>query len=206
MDNLYSHRTEIPSPLIYLVVISGKSREHVMPADVWPARLVARPPLVVDLLSRRKAASVHDLVSTLPVRLRVEELWAGLRHKAENPVGYIPAITACTVLERTESGFVREIVIRDTVRQRERVTFQPMRKIVFDQLTDPDLATIVNEITEDDNGISLTLIVVVSANGMARAQREPTFLADTEEYFAGTLRTIVAELHRGATDEGMKIS
>jgi hypothetical protein len=143
---------------------------------------------------------VQNLVSTLPVHLSVEELWAGLQHKAENPVGYIPAITACAVLERTEAGLVREITIGDTVRQRERVTFEPMRRVVFEQLTDPDLEKIVNQISVDEHGVSLTLVITLSPAGLARTRREPEFLSRTEAYFAGTLNTIVAELNRTATE------
>jgi hypothetical protein len=146
---------------------------------------------------------VQILTSTLPVRLTVADLWAGLERKAENPVGYVPAITACTVLERTDTGFVREIVVQDVVRQRERVTFQHMKRVVFDQLTDPDLATIVNEITEDQHGVWFTLVVTLSSAGIARAEREPRFLSETREYFASTVRPIVDELHRAAEQPGV---
>ncbi|MEV6604909.1 AtaL-like protein [Kutzneria sp. NPDC051319] len=144
---------------------------------------------------------MRNLVSTLPVQLSVEELWTGLRNKAENPVGYIPAITACSVLEKTEAGFVREITIADTVRQQERVTFEPKRRVVFEQLTDPDLETIINQISVDGQGVSLTLTIVLSPAGAERAEREPEFLSKTEAYFAGTLVTIVDELHRTATEQ-----
>jgi hypothetical protein len=124
-------------------------------------------------------------------------LWAALCRKAENPVPFISAITACTVLERRPDGsLVREIVIDDDVRQRERVTFEPMRRIVFEQLTDPDLRAIVNLVDEDADGLRLTLRVELSEHGQAKAADEPGFLNGTKEYFAGTLRDIVATLHR----------
>jgi hypothetical protein len=143
--------------------------------------------------------STATLTSTLPVRLRPEQIWDGLLRKAENPVPFIPAITGCTVLERHPDGsLTREIVIGERDRQRERVTFEPMRRIVFEQLTDPNLSAIVNEIGQDGSGPSLTVSVVVSVAGMAREDREPGYLAGLRDYFAGTLRDIVDTLHQTA--------
>lgn len=143
------------------------------------------------------ARSTSVLTSTLPVRLTRDELWAGLRRKAEDPVPFIPAITACTVLERRPDGsLVREIVIGGETRQRELVTFEPKRRIVFEQLTDPDLHAIVNQVDEDEDGLRLTLRIELSERGTAKAAREPAFLNGTKDYFAGTLRDIVATLHR----------
>lgn len=143
--------------------------------------------------------STATLISTLPVRLRPDQIWDGLLRKAENPVPFIPAITGCTVLERHPDGsLTREIVVGDRDRQREHVTFEPMRRIVFEQLTDPYLSAIVNEIGQDESGPSLTLSVVLSAEGMARAEREPGFVAGLRDYFAGTLRDIVDTLHLSA--------
>lgn len=142
-------------------------------------------------------SSTSVLTSTLRVGLTRDQLWAGLRRKAEDPVPFIPAITACDVLERHGDGsLVREIVIGDQTRQRERVTFEPMRRIVFEQLTDPDLLAIVNQVDDDADGLLLTLRIELSEQGMARAAREPGFLQGTKDYFAGTLRDIVATLHR----------
>jgi hypothetical protein len=126
------------------------------------------------------------------VRLDRHDLWLILRRKAENPVPFIPDITECRVLEHHEDGLVREIVVRGTGRVRERVTFEPERRVVFQQLTDPDLEQIVNEIGEgEDGGLTLTLTIAVSPGGVERSRREAGFLADTERYFGGTLRSIV---------------
>ncbi|HEX5402452.1 MAG TPA: AtaL-like protein [Pseudonocardiaceae bacterium] len=138
-----------------------------------------------------------SLTSSLPVRLSRDDLWAGLLRKAEDPVAFIPAITACTVLERRSDGsLVREIVVDGETRQRELVTFEPKRRIVFEQLTDPDLSAIVNQVDEDGDVLRLTLRIELSEHGMARAAREPGFLNGTRDYFAGTLRDIVATIHR----------
>jgi hypothetical protein len=106
------------------------------------------------------------ITSTLPVRLSRAQLWDGLVHKAADPVPYVPAITGCTVLERYPDGLLREIVVRDSERQRERVYFENGRRVVFDQVTDPFLRTIVNEIGENGpDGVSLTLTVTLTPEG-----------------------------------------
>lgn len=137
------------------------------------------------------------IASTLPVDLSRAQLWEGLKRKAVDPVPFVPAITACTILERYSDGLLREIVVRDTDRHRERVVFEPTTRVVFEQLTDPQLATITNEIEEDGTGgLRLTLTVALSPEGIARAQREPQYLAESRDFFAGTLRAIVDTLHR----------
>jgi hypothetical protein len=136
------------------------------------------------------------LSATLPVRLDRERLWAELVRKAEDPVPFIPAIIDCTVLERHPDGFLREIVIDGGRRQRERVVFAPPNRVEFEQVTDPLLTRITNEITRggtrDGEELSLTLTIELSAEGLAKG---PEFVAGTREYFAGTLRSIVDTLH-----------
>ncbi|GAB2483175.1 hypothetical protein GCM10027063_26620 [Promicromonospora xylanilytica] len=132
------------------------------------------------------------LSATLPVRLGRERLWDELVRKAENPVPFIPAIIGCTVLERHPDGFLREIVIEGGHRQRERVVLVPPHRVEFEQVTDPLLVRITNEITGDDDALSLTLTVELSPEGLAGG---PQLVAGTREYFAGTLRSIVDTLH-----------
>lgn len=125
----------------------------------------------------------------LPVHLDRARLWDGLVRKAEDPTGYISAITGCTVLEHFPDWLLREIVIRGSVRQRERVRFEPPDRIVFDQVTDDALATITNVIVEHDDG-SLSLELIIDG--------QPAALAEMSDYFAGTLREIVDALHAEA--------
>lgn len=139
--------------------------------------------------------------SQLPLRadLGRRRLWSILLGKVENPVPFIPGIVGCTVLERWPGGLLREIVLRDGRRVHERVSFEPERRITFQVLDDPDLDLIVNEIGEDEDGrLRFTLHVQVSERGVERSRREAGFLADTERYFAGTLRAIVAAVDRVA--------
>lgn len=87
-----------------------------------------------------------------PVRPDAAHVWEGLVHKAENPSPYVPAVTACRVLERYDDGFLREITVRDTDRVQERVTFEDRQRVVFRPVDDPCIEQIVNELGQDASG------------------------------------------------------
>ncbi|HEX6352824.1 AtaL-like protein [Actinophytocola sp.] len=119
----------------------------------------------------------------------LDQLWTILVHKAENPVGYVPAITEAKVIEHYPDGFLREIVVRGKDRYRERVTLVPNRRVVFDQLDDPLHSLITNELGRSaDGGYTYTLCVTLSPEGLARAQQEPSFLWASDTIFFDTAR------------------
>ena len=72
--------------------------------------------------------------------------------KAENPLPFVPVITACRIVERQgEDRFVREIVDKgDTIT--EVVTLHPERMVKFERTSGRVLGTILNEIVEDGDG------------------------------------------------------
>ncbi|MEV6964596.1 AtaL-like protein [Hamadaea sp. NPDC051192] len=123
-----------------------------------------------------------------PVHLDRDRVWAGLLHKAADPTSYISAITGCTVLEREPGALVREIVVNGSIRHRERAVFHAPDRIVFHQLTDSSLDTIVNTIEEEDGVLYLRLTITGT----------PGRLAEMHDYFAHTLEEIVTALHAGA--------
>ena len=79
-------------------------------------------------------------------------VWRGLMIKAENPLPFVPVITACRIVERQgEEQFVREIVDKgDTIT--EVVTLHPQRMVKFERTSGRVLGTILNEIVEDGDG------------------------------------------------------
>lgn len=122
-----------------------------------------------------------------PVNLDRDRLWAGLLHKAANPTSYISSITDCTVLERRPGELVREIVVNGSIREREHAIFHAPDRIVFHQLTDSSLDTIVNSIEAEDGTVYLRLTITGT----------PGRLAEMNDYFAHTLVEIVDALHAG---------
>jgi hypothetical protein len=79
-------------------------------------------------------------------------VWRGLVMKAENPLPFVPVITACRIVERQgDERFVREIVDKgDTIT--EIVTLQPQSTVEFERTSGRVLGTILNEIIEDNDG------------------------------------------------------
>ncbi|MEU2263787.1 AtaL-like protein [Streptomyces sp. NPDC019645] len=123
------------------------------------------------------------------------QVWEGLVHKAENPSPYVPAVTACRVLERFDDGFLREITVRDTDRVQERVTFEDHERVVFRPVDDPCIEQIVNEIGTDGTGRpTLTLRVTLSPAGVEKAEQTRYFLHETKRYFSDALQFIVEGL------------
>ncbi|NJC70697.1 DUF1857 family protein [Planosporangium thailandense] len=121
-------------------------------------------------------------------------LWRSLLAKAEAPTNYVPAITACRILERYDDGFLREIV-RNGERLVQRVRPEPERRILFEHIGDPDVASIANVIGTDASGATtFTIEIVLAAGGAARALQESDFLRTTDEYFADTIEAIVRAL------------
>jgi hypothetical protein len=121
-------------------------------------------------------------------------LWNSLLEKAENPLDYVPAITACEVLERYDDGFLRRIV-RDGRTLLQRVVPEPESRIVFHHLDDPDVASITNVVGEDaDGALTFTIEVRLASTGAATALGQSPFLLATDEYFTGTLDAILGAL------------
>ena len=88
--------------------------------------------------------------SDLPV-LNRSQVWRGLVLKAENALPFVPKMTECNTIERGDNYLVRNIVFRGDP-ARERVTFYPEQRVLFERLSGNTLGTIQNEIEEDDKG------------------------------------------------------
>lgn len=96
-----------------------------------------------------------------------DEVWAGLRSKAENAVPFVVGMSECTVLERRQDGLVREVVVRGE-RIREDVSFQEGQRVSFHRRDDRATWVIHNEIGEDESGgLTLTFANGVLFHGQA---------------------------------------
>ena len=129
-------------------------------------------------------------------------VWRGLVMKAENPLPFVPVITACRIVERQgDDRFVREIVDKgDTIV--ENVTFHPQRMVKFERVTGRVLGTILNEIIEDDDGeLALRFTFKLRVEGLAPGSAaESEFAANMEQgYLMAVAATLKAmrELVRG---------
>jgi hypothetical protein len=128
-------------------------------------------------------------------RLDRPSLWRALLHKAENPVGYVPAITECAVVERYPDGFLRE-ARRGARRLVQRVvTDEAAGRITFQHLDDDWISEISNEMgTDEDGRLTLTLALTLASGSTATVLAESTFLHSLHEDFAATLEAMTAVL------------
>ncbi|MCQ8773748.1 AtaL-like protein [Streptomyces telluris] len=144
------------------------------------------------------ASDTGDVTGT-PCTTR-EKLWRVLLHKAENPVGYVPAITECRVLERYEDGFLRE-ARRGSRLLVQRVTpDEAAGRITFRHTDSSDLAVITNQVGEDEDGdLTLTLSITLTEAPSSAVLRENSYLHELDADFAATLDAMTAVLRRNAT-------
>ena len=119
-------------------------------------------------------------------------VWRGLMMKAENPLPFVPVITACRIVERQgEDRFVREIVDKgDTIT--EVVTFHPQHMVKFERTSGRVLGTILNEIVEADGELALKFTFTLTIDGIAPGSAaERDFASQMEE---GYLMAVAATL------------
>lgn len=81
---------------------------------------------------------INDPLNPLLERLSREQLWRGLMLRAETPTEFVPYLDRCSILERTELSLTRELHYGDLV-VRDRVTFQPQQRVVYDVPAQKDI-------------------------------------------------------------------
>jgi hypothetical protein len=131
-------------------------------------------------------------------------VWRGLMMKAENPLPFVPVITACNILERQGDGLLREIVDRgDTIV--ERVTFQPKRVVKFERLSGRVLGTILNEIIADEDGdLALRFTFTLAVEGvLAGSAEEREFASEMEHGYLMAVAATLKAMRKLAKDNAL---
>lgn len=145
---------------------------------------------------------MFTLVHTLPVNeygppLTRSEVWQGLLLKAENPVPFIDAMSACTVIDRGDNWLLRDFTLRGEDMQ-ERVVFEPEERVTFVRTRSSAMGTILNEIVGlDDGGLGLRFTFSLDVAGLAEGSPEEDAFARgmSESYFRAVASTL-AEIRR----------
>jgi len=81
---------------------------------------------------------MYQLSRTVPVNepkksfLSRHDVWTGLLMKANNALPYVPEMKKCEVVETGDGWLVRDIMLKD-VPLREKVTFVPEEKVIFER-------------------------------------------------------------------------
>ncbi|MFE4515532.1 AtaL-like protein [Kitasatospora sp. NPDC056783] len=123
------------------------------------------------------------------------EVWQAMLHKAEEPVSYVPAITASTIEERYEVGYLRRAERGERVLVQRVTPDEQAGRITFTSDNTTDFAEIVNQLGETPAGeLTLTLLLTLTEEASERATREPEYLADITSDFTETADAMTARL------------
>ena len=84
-------------------------------------------------------------------QLDQDQVWHGLLLKANDALPFVPQMESCHVLERGDGWLVRDILLKG-VPLRERVTFEPKRRVAFERIRGVERGRIENVIETDAEG------------------------------------------------------
>ena len=132
-------------------------------------------------------------VNTEEPTLSRAQIWRGLLLKAEDPVPFLDAMSACRIVDRGENWLIRDFTLRSEEMQ-ERVTFKPEERVTFERTKSSAMGTILNEIiTLDDNRLALRFTFTLDVNGLADGSPEEAEFAEqmSQSYFQGVRSTLV---------------
>lgn len=133
--------------------------------------------------------------ATAGVALTADDVWKGLVWKAENPMPFVPSITSCTVVERYDTGLVRDIIdAGDPIR--EHVRFEPPRRVFFERVGGRILGTIVNQIETDVQG---RLVLRFSFALTVSGDDESEICSRMSTGYAEAVNTTLAAVRRSVT-------
>lgn len=148
---------------------------------------------------------MFTLSHTMPVNdrepyLTRAQIWQGLVLKAENPVPFLDAMSACTVIDRGDDWLLRDFTLRGEDMQ-ERVTFEPEERVTFVRTRSSAMGTVMNEIVElDDGEMGLRFTFTLDVEGLDDGSAEEAEFAErmSRSYFEGVESTL-AEIRRRVT-------
>ncbi|SRR5579883_424384 len=159
------------------------------------------------MFTMTRSIPVNDRSNTdLPI-LNRSQVWRGLVLKAENALPFVPQMTECHTFERGDNYLVRDIVFRGDP-ARERVTFYPEQKVVFERLSGNTLGTILNEIEEDDAGnLSLRFTFSLEKEDIpANSPEEQEYARLMEGDYLGAVQATLNAIRRWVKEDTLESS
>jgi Acetylaranotin biosynthesis cluster protein L/SnoaL-like domain len=152
---------------------------------------------------------VYELSRTVPVNeprkvfLSRQDVWAGLLMKAQNALPYVPQMQECDVVEQGDGWLLRDILLNN-VPLREKVTFEPERRVIFDRVAGSELGRIENVIGEDGEGnLTLTFSFGLTKDGIAEGtDAERKHFAPMEGAYMGAVASTLGAVRRTVEEKG----
>lgn len=117
--------------------------------------------------------------------------------KANNALPYVPIMSKCEVIERGEGWLTRDILLKD-VPLREKVSFEPESRVIFDRIGGDELGRIENIIGEDETGnLTLTFSFGLTKKGIPEgSDAEQKHFAPMEAAYFGAVASTLAAVRR----------
>jgi hypothetical protein len=152
---------------------------------------------------------MYKLSRTIPVNepgkpyLSRHDVWSGLLMKANNALPYVPIMQKCEVIERGDGWLIRDILLNN-VPLREKVTFEPETRVVFDRIDCSEMGRIENIIGEDDQGnLTLTFSFGLTKAGIpSDSPEENRHFSPMEGAYMGAVASTLAAVRRTAEEKG----
>ncbi len=152
---------------------------------------------------------MYKLSRTVPVNepgkpfLSRHDVWSGLLMKANNALPYVPMMQKCAVIESGEGWLIRDILLNN-VPLRERITFEPETRVVFERVDCSEMGRIENTIGEDEKGnLTLTFSFRLSKVGIpSDSPEENQHFAPMEGAYLGAVASTLAAVRRTAEEKG----
>jgi Acetylaranotin biosynthesis cluster protein L/SnoaL-like domain len=152
---------------------------------------------------------MYKLSRTIPVNeagkplLSRHDVWTGLEMKANNALPFVPIMQKCEVIERGDGWLTRDILLSG-VPLRERVTFEPERRVIFERIAGSEPGRIENVIGEDAQGdLTLTFSFALSKEGLASgSEAENRHFAPMEGAYLGAVASTLGAVRRTVEERG----
>lgn len=152
---------------------------------------------------------MYELRRTVPVNepgksfLSRHEVWTGLVMKANNALPYVPAMQKCEPVERGDGWLVRDILLNN-VPLREKVTFEPEHRVIFERVRGTEGGIIENIIGEDTGGnLTLTFAFALNKEGLAEgSEAERAHFAPMEGMYMGAVSSTLAAVRKTVDERG----
>lgn len=152
---------------------------------------------------------MYQLSRTVPVNepgkvfLSRHDVWTGLMMKARNALPYVPQMQKCDVVEQGKDWLLRDILLNN-VPMRERVSFEPEKKVTFDRVGGVEPGRIENIIGEDEKGnLTLTFAFGLTKQGIPEGtDAERAHFAPMEGAYLGAVAATLGAVRRTVIDQG----
>jgi hypothetical protein len=152
---------------------------------------------------------MYTLSRTIPINeagkpfLSRHDVWTGLEMKANNALPFVPIMQKCQVIEQGDGWLVRDILVNN-VPLREKVSFEPERRVIFERIGGSEPGRIENVIGEDDQGnLTLTFSFGLRKEGIEDgSEAETRHFAPMEGAYLGAVASTLGAVRRTVEERG----